>query len=210
MTPEDLSQLLDLGEEKSGVEFKGCRPRSDLAFMAKVTRAALGMSNRRDGGLIVIGVDEDKDGLHPNGLSNEDLKSWRSDLVADIFAQYADPPLAFTLESVELDTKFFVAISVGEFEDVPTICRRAFSQQGGQVVLREGACYVRPRRKPETTEVPTYPDMRDLLDLALEKHLRRHVMTSLRAGLALVPATQAIDPALESAKLFQAQLEDLK
>src|ERR1041384_3189262 len=134
MTPDALQELIALGAERSGVEFKSARPRTDSLFLAKVTRAALGMSNRRDGGIIVVGVEEVEGRLAPTGLDAATLASWRHDFIADNFAQYADPPVTFTTETVELEGKSFVVLSVSEFGDAPTICRRSYVKEGVTVL----------------------------------------------------------------------------
>ncbi len=195
MTSDELRQLLELGHEQSGVEFKGAHPRNDRVFGAKIVRAALGMANRRNGGLIVLGIDELPSGLSPVGLSNADAATWRHDLLADLLAQHAEPPVNFTTEVVHLDGKLFVVIGVAEFLDVPVLCRRAFASSDGTVILREGACYVRPRRKPETTEVPTYADMRDLLHLAVQKNVRRFVEAASATGASTVFSSELSDAA---------------
>ena len=81
-----------------------------------------------------------------------------------------------------------MVIQVEEFADVPVLCKRDYPD-----VLRAGACYVRPRRKPETTDIPTYADMRDLLDLAIEKGVRRLLAQAQRAGLFVPPVITSID-----------------
>lgn len=76
-------------------------------------------------------------------------------------------------------------------------------------MLRKGACYVRPRRKPETTEIPTQEDMRDLLDLAAEKRLRKNLERVSRAGGVIIPF-QTAGRSVSPQELFDKQLGDLK
>ncbi len=52
-------------------------------------------------------------------------------------------------------------------------------------MLRNGALYVRPRKVPETSEVASAVEMREVLDLATQKALRAYVETAQRAGVAL-------------------------
>lgn len=78
----------------------------------------------------------------------------------------------------------FIGIEVEEFDTVPVLCNRDYPD-----VLRDGACYVRSRKKPETAEVPRHEDMRDLLDLATEKLLQRHIQVTHQAGGQIVPDT---------------------
>lgn len=62
MTPEEFAQLLTLGHEMYGGEFKGPFDRTDKAAFAKILKAVLAMPNRRDGGKVIVGVDEVDDG----------------------------------------------------------------------------------------------------------------------------------------------------
>ena len=96
MDTQQLHELISLGHEQSGVEFKGHGLRNEPNFFAKVALAMLGMSNRRDGGIIIIGVSEDKLGRPiPEGLSKEEVASWTYDDLADAIDKYADPSLSF-------------------------------------------------------------------------------------------------------------------
>ena len=70
-----------------------------------------------------------------------------STIVANSIDEYADPSLAFELSQVILDGRDFIAIEIHEFEDIPILCKKTYGD-----TLRKGACYTRPRRKPETPE----------------------------------------------------------
>lgn len=182
LTARQLEERLRLGYESRGLELKGPGPRSDKRLFAKVARATLSLGNLRDGGYVVVGIDDgDPSQLQP-GLSNDDLESWVDyDNVARALARYADPPLRFDVAPVELSSGVTVAvIEVFEFEDIPHLCAKDY-----EGVLREGAIYVRPRKVPETSEVPSAVEMRGLIDLATEKALRAYVEAAERVGLAL-------------------------
>jgi predicted HTH transcriptional regulator len=178
MTEEEFEALLAAGHEQRGVEFKGPGPRSDKRFFARVVRAVLGMANRRDGGLVIIGVEDDRGQLKGIGLTPSQLSTWKYDDVADALAVYADPSVSFDLETVQISPCSYIVLRVQEFEDVPVLCNREYLD-----IVRKGACYVRSRRKPETSEIPSQADMRDLIELATEKRLRRFVAEAQAAGL---------------------------
>lgn len=199
MTDEEFVQLLALGRELSGLEFKGPGPRSDRQLFAQVVRAVLGMANRRDGGTVVIGVQDDQGSLHPVGVDEEDLVTWHYDGVADALAEYADPSVSFDLEFKTHDGRMYVVVEVAEFEDIPVLCKRAYGD-----ILRNGACYVRTRRKPETSEIPAQADMRDLLNLATDKELRRFISRARSAGII------SVSVAPDDRQRFEEQLGDLR
>jgi hypothetical protein len=116
------------------------------------------------------------------GLNGEQLESWLAfDDVARRLANYADPPLHFERASAALSNGVTVAvIQVFEFADLPHLCSKDYPQ-----VLREGALYVRPRKVPETSELASSVEMREILDLATEKALRAYVRMAEQASLTL-------------------------
>ena len=206
MTDEEFEASISLGYELTGVEFKGPGLASDRYFFAKVTEAILGMANRRDGGRVVIGVECNTARFNPTGLSTGQLITWNYDDITSKLAEYSDPSVNFEFAVKTYEGKNFVVLDVQEFDKIPILCKKDYPG-----VLRKGACYVRSRRKPETTEIPTQEDMRDLLDLAIEKGLRKYVETAYRAGIGLarngltqLPTTPADED------LYDQQLGDLK
>lgn len=199
LTDEDFWAILALRRETAAVEFKGPGSRDDNPFVARVIRGMLAMSNHRDGGRLVIGVAEGADGFETIGLSSEQLDTWKNaDAFADRVAAYADPSVKFTFQQMnDQGGQTHVVIEVEEFDSIPVICRKSFND-----VLAEGALYVRPRRKPESVPVRTAADMRDLIELASEKELRRYLTRAERAGVELAGGPSDIDR-------FRDQLGDL-
>ena len=199
---EDFIKIMGLDHELNGVEFKSPGPMSNRRLVMQVIKAILGMSNRRDGGKIIIGVGDNQGALNPIGLTPLELSEWTPDAVADQVANYADPNATFTLEKREYEGNSYVVLTVEEFSDVPVLCKRDYGD-----VLRAGACYVRPRRKPETTEIPTQADMRDLLDLAIEKGVTRFLERARRVGLFISPT---VETSTSDQERFDEQLGDLR
>ena len=199
MTDQEFAEILALRHETTGIEFKGPGTRSANQLFARVVLAVLGMANRRGGGLVIIGVEDNGGMLNAVGLSDNDLDTWRYDDVAAGIASYADPSVEFELETKEYNSNRYVVLTVEEVADIPVLCKRDY-----QGVLRNGACYVRSRRKPETSEIPTQADMRDLLDLATEKKLRQELERLQRVGLIALPR---VEPS--STERFEQQRGDL-
>ena len=181
MTSEELETLLKVGYESNGVEFKGPGKRTDKDFLARVVRGVLGMSNRRDGGVVVIGIGSKK--LEPMGLSPEELNTWTNyDDVSASINEYASPSARFDIEIVEISRKFFIVLYVYEFTDIPILCTKDYNL-GKSTVLRRGGCYVRARHKPETSEIPSEEEMRELLNLAIDKGVKDFVDRARHAGM---------------------------
>jgi predicted HTH transcriptional regulator len=193
MTPEQFAEILKIGHETRGIEFKGPFPRDDADRFYEVVRAILGMANLRDGGKVIIGVDEKKsaDGSSveavPVGMSLDDLKGWDHEAVLSIVNSYADPFVDLRVQLLPYEGKRFVIVHVDEFPEFPVLCKKTSAKQKGgktDVVLRDGNCYVRRRGKVETSENPKHVEMRDLLELATDKSLRRFLERMHRAGLS--------------------------
>lgn len=194
---EQLETAIAFGREQWGIEFKGPGERTEKAFMAKVVRAMLGMANRRDGGIVVVGVADDGTNLNQIGLSTTELATWGYDDLAASVANYADPYLSFDVAQVELVGKIYVVIEVRQFDSTPVICKKDMD-----LTLRDGALYVRPRGKVETVECPSHVEMREVVEIAAEIRSQKQVSAIGRLGL-LEP-----DRTTERAKLDK-EAEDL-
>ncbi len=204
MSAAEIEELLRLGHEQRHFELKGPGRRDDTQLVAKVVRAALSLGNLRDGGHIVIGIDDKDPASMLPGLQPDQAETWRAyDDVSRKMAEYADPPLRFGLTEVQLSSGAVVAVlEIAEFDDLPHICSRQFDN-----TLRKGALYVRSRNAPETIEVPSSVEMREILDLATEKALRAYIRVAHNAGVSLTPGT-AGPAAADAAEAYAAQRED--
>lgn len=204
MTSDELSEFIARGHETNGVEFKGPGPGTNQLLRAKVVRAAMGMANRKDGGWVILGVEDDGQNLTPVGVNDEDVASWAHDPVSTFFAQHAEPSIDFERYVVKLRGENFVVLRILEFRDYPILCKKPITVNG-RIELKEGACYVRSRRKSETAEVSTHEDMRELIDLARDKGVTRWVSQAQSAGVLQHPKPQ--QPS--SGDLFRDQLGNL-
>ena len=170
LTQEELKTAIAFGREQRGIEFKGPGKRSVKSFMAKVVRAMLGMANKRGGGVVVVGVEDDGTNLNLIGLSDDELATWSYDDLAASASNYADPYLDFEIARVELDGNTCVIIEVRQFDSTPVICKKSHG-----VTLRNGALYVRPRGKIETVECPSHVEMSEIIKLATERRVQERV-----------------------------------
>ena len=191
MTASEFDTMLAVGYESRGIEFKGPGIRSERPFLAQVARAVMGLANRRDGGSVILGVQDDGGILSPIGLADDHLESWRAyDDVAESINEYASPSVAFDREIFSFRGSQYVILNVREFVSIPVLCRRGYNIPNGRQVLREGACYVRSAHKPETSEIPSEQEMRELLDLAIEKGVREYLERARRVGLLREESSQ--------------------
>ena len=208
MERDDLLELIERGRESRRVEIKQSIDIAEKRIKAKIAKAAMGMANTRDGGLIILGMKEiDDERFEPEGVEPAHLASISQDRVSSVVAAYASPYLELTVTRLTSDRrpllrdKTFVVIDVAEFSEAPVICKRAYQPEG----LREGAIYIRSFERHETREVRSEAEMRELLELGTEKRLRKLLQMTERAGGEIVPVT----PGTADQERFRAQLKDI-
>jgi predicted HTH transcriptional regulator len=179
--------------ESRGVEFKESAAWDSLQF--KIIRTALAMANLRDGGIVVIGVGERDEQWNLSGISDDHFATYDVDVVSDAIHKYASPSVTSTMVSVAHNERRFLALQILEFTDMPIVCRRDWGT-GPTRFLRQGAVYVRPEGSAKTNEVRTAEDMRELLDLAVDKRVKDFLERSRRLGLESPPPQRSFDEEL--------------
>lgn len=191
MTPDQFGAIISNLQETPSLEFKGPGSITDQSLFFKVLKGMIAMSNREDGGTIIVGVTDEKvvgnaRRHEATGLSPEQLATWDSDHLADKILKYTDPRILFHSEVHTDGGRQFQVIEVHEFQETPVFAAKEVTQHGGKPsLLKKGGLYIRSAHKPETVLLTTAFEMRSLLSVALSKHMRRHLATSSAAGLRL-------------------------
>lgn len=180
-----IRQFLEYLSEERNMEYKQSTPWNEREFQAKITKTILALSNIRDGGHILIGISESNIGnFEKVGVIDEHFITYNRDDLSSYISNYADPYVRFELYKDEIDGFKYVMIRVFEFDEVPVVCKKEHNFNG-RVILRKGATYTRSYGKPETIEVPSQNEMREILDMATEKKVRRFMETSKRVGVPI-------------------------
>lgn len=93
MDEQELKALVKFGERRD-VEIKGPGSVDDLLFLGRVARAALALSNHRDGGFIIIAAVQiaGSASFELSGMNAAQLARWRNkDVVLDNWGRTAHP-----------------------------------------------------------------------------------------------------------------------
>ena len=199
LTNNEVQGLIELGHETTNVEFKRGDSLDNKTYVAIVARAAMSLANTRDGGHILLGVDDSNPAGDTSGMEPGHVAAWlnHDNVMAKVNA-YADPPMALHPERRSLPNgRVIVVLEVSEFDSVPILCKRDLGEK-----LKSGELYTRSLSKPESSRTHTQNELRAVLDLATSKQLRRFVATAQGAQLDIGLPGQA-DP-------FAAQLAALK
>ncbi|HEX3723943.1 MAG TPA: ATP-binding protein, partial [Nitrolancea sp.] len=171
---EDWNRIIAQGETMN-VDFKG--PLSwDGNDRGALAEDIVGMTNIRDGGLILIGVSEGADGNYTiDGLSADQAKTFDPTKVMDFVAGYFQPQVRLRVERPVVDGKQLVALRIEEFDQTPAICIKDGPAKPGTPNKRyfyEGNLIVRtPAAK--TVVIRTAEDMHALIRLAVTKTSNR-------------------------------------
>jgi predicted HTH transcriptional regulator len=168
LTDEEFKSIIDYGYEQRSIEYKCSQFWDNLK--QKIAKTAMGMANLRDGGIIIIGVTKKNDHYEPDGMLNEHIDTFNSDNVQSYINSFADPPIPLEIYKKEWNDKQFIIIRIHCFYDYPIICKKDSIND-----LRKGAVYIRSKRTPETCEVQSLNDMREIIDIATEKGIIRYM-----------------------------------
>lgn len=185
----EIVNYIKYPNEERHLEFKGSVGWNG-EIRAKITKSIMAMANLKDGGWIVIGKEEQEDrSFVLVGMTPEDYDSFDSDEIKAFVYGRTDPPVTFTIRKKDYDSKRFVLIQVNEFENIPIICRRSYGD-----IIHAGTIYVRSKGKPESIPVPSNAEMREIVDIAIDKGVKEFVQRMQRVGILVpTPAVSAQD-----------------
>lgn len=174
MLPEDFLLLIEAGHETRNTEFKSpftWGEDKSLWLQEKVIKAVYGFSNTKDGGNIVIGVAEEiNSSPQLVGLSTGELQSFSYDNIKGQIDSFGSSAISFMVKKAEYNGKCFIVIQVGEFEELPIICKKD-SQING--IMRRGDIYCRLLSGNISTDKVAEKEMREIIEMAIDKGNRK-------------------------------------
>jgi predicted HTH transcriptional regulator len=159
----ELEQRLEAAAETQSFEVKAAMAWDEKSLAKDI----MALSNVRDGGVIVIGVEDATFTRH--GVDGATQATYDVDVMRDQMTKYADPHVDFTVSfPTDADGKTYVAIEVSPFREVPVICRTNSAD------TRAGAIYYRNmNRRVESAPVSNSYDMRDIITVAATRTRQR-------------------------------------
>lgn len=177
MQTKDLEKLLEAQQELPGLDFKGPMGWDVKSFAPHF----LAMANERDGGFIIVGVEENKatpgNPYVRRGVDEVTARSYDFDTMKDQLSEYADPHVDFQLfKPLGTDGQRYVVIKVLEFDFLPIIskkdCRKV---DGGKIYGRKHD------KKPQSAPISNSHQMRELIDRATVKMMQHYQRLGLVA-----------------------------
>ncbi|GEM_PF-977241 len=185
--PQELQDYITHGKEETNLEYKASmkwssRPRTDRdkGINYKIIKAMLAMSNNADGGLIVIGAKEKRNGeFKPTGISKRNYDSFKYDAISQALKNICSPLLQFKISrggmTIDGKEKRFVVIQVAEAIEFPVVCTALAKYNNSEpaypqnILLRENAIYIRSKAPIESREIANLHEWQDLIYRIIER-----------------------------------------
>lgn len=159
--------LIEIGRETRNIEYKRTYNWNVPSHKAKIVKSILAMSNIKDGGYLILGVDENNGTFTPVGMPKADFDLLNTDDILAFTNRFADPYVDIKLYKDLYEGMLFTVIEVQEFQQYPIVCK-----SNGEENLRCGSIYTRTRRMYESAVVPSQTEMREIIEMAVDKGIR--------------------------------------
>ena len=208
-----ISGILESPNESRTIEFKpSVSWPSDINGVQQnnkiqeIIKSILAMSNTRDGGKIILGVEKDSEEKKYllKGMDENDLKTYDQDLIFEHVRNFGEPEPKFQVLNIKYGDKNFIVFAVQSFIFAPIICKnkRNLNQ------LENAAIYIRTD-KPETKRIAEPSEMREIIDLAIEKELDLFSVR-IQRFFKTISSVKVPKSTVTDENRFQEELKDIK
>lgn len=166
ITKERVQALIELGNEDRNLDYKGAFSWSDATGDEKcgIVKDVLAFSNTRDGGTILVGVNDKSGALE--GLTDEQSASFDQTKFNNFLQRYTAPRHTANVYRLDIGGKRVVAIDIPEFSEVPILCARDANNSANKSILKRAALYMRTDRATSEA-IEDAEAMRELLNRGL-------------------------------------------
>jgi hypothetical protein len=168
ITDQRIQQLISLGNENRNLDYKGSFSWLAVGRDEKVgiAKDVLAFANTRDGGVILVGVD-DKTGLL-RGLTEDQFASFDQTRFNDFIHSYTEPKHTCFVCRREIGGSRIVAVVIPEFAEVPILCKQSVQSVTNprEVLLRKAGLYKRTD-KATSELIEDADELRELLNRGL-------------------------------------------
>lgn len=161
----EVRALIERKTETKNLDYKETLnwDNASKAEKAGLIKDIIAMANTQDGGKIVIGV---RDGdFEFIGVTEDDFKTLDQTKINDFLHKYTDPKITCQVYKIKIQEKFVAAIFVPEFNEIPIICKKDYTDNS-RTILRKGGLYLRTA-KATSEEISSSDEMREFLTRAL-------------------------------------------
>jgi len=187
---EEIIEYIIHGKEETYLEYKASikwfkkpRKNKDKVANAKIIRTILAMANNQNGGVIVIGGKEKRNGeITPLGISKTNSDSFKYDDMSRYIRTICSPQVQFKITRDTLNVngtiRRFVVIQVTESQEFPVVSTKLIRYNDAEaaypdnVLLRQNAIYIRSKSPIESREISTMQEWQELIYRTMDKSKR--------------------------------------
>lgn len=171
-----IKEILENPNERRTIEFKPSLlwPKQiDNSKLGKkiqeIIRSILGLSNLRNGGRTILGVEKDSStgNYTAKGMKKKHLPSYDQDNIYQAVRNFGSPEPRFETLNVEFNSNYFIVFEVQTFHTTPVVC---VNRRNNLKKLDNSAIYIR-NDKPETVKVTQPDEMHEVINITVDKQL---------------------------------------
>ena len=165
-----VRQLIDRQAESRSLDYKAARAFGpSRAEKGEILKCIMAFANTRDGGNILIGVEEAAGRFVAKGVTATQAKSFDPSDIGNSSQNFCSVRPAVSVHVVAVDGVDIILLRVSEFEDEPVVCIKDLHDKTGKsFVLQAGSIYVRTA-DAKCSAIDSGEAMRALLNLAVQK-----------------------------------------
>lgn len=208
-----VRQLIDRQGEDRSLDYKAAMAFTDNAVKGKLLKCIMAFANTRDGGYILIGVEQIDLHFEAMGVTPEQARSFDPTKIGDFARNYCSTLPRVTTREVAIGEVRVLLLRVAEFADEPIVCTSDLHDSQKNSILRKGNIYVRTE-DARCVAIDSSETMRSFLDLAVQKR-GEGLLEQIRGLVGAAPITSgSASPAEQYATEIEAaeemfQREDL-
>lgn len=171
-----IKEILENPNERRTIEFKPSLlwpKRIDDSKLGKkiqeIIRSILGLSNLRNGGRVILGVEKDSSAGNyiAKGMKKKHLPSYDQDNIYQVIRNFGSPEPRFETLNVDFNSNYFIVFEVQTFLTTPVVC---VNKKTNLRKLENSVIYIR-NDKPETIKITQPDEIQEVINIAVDKHL---------------------------------------
>lgn len=173
----------------------------------EIIRCILAMSNNRDGGFIILGVEKAGENYKLKGMKKDDIETYEQDRIFEQIRNYGNPEPKFKIKNIEFDDKNFIVFQIESFSFTPIICNDPRNKLSK---LSHTSIYIRTD-KPEDKKITEPIELKEIIDLAITKEFEKWSprIQSLTSDL-FNRINKENNSTVLNTDLFKKEIEDIK
>ncbi len=164
-----VRQLLERQGEDRNLDYKAAMAFAPNEVKGKLLKCIMAFANTRDGGHILIGVEQKGVRFEPTGATEQQARSFDPTDIGNFARNYCSTLPRVTSREVTIDGVTLLLVRVAEFADEPIVCTSDLHGADNKPILRKGSIYVRTE-DARCVAIDSSETMRSFLALAVQKY----------------------------------------